>query len=179
MKGTSNKFLRAMAKSVGLKVRFVDYLDNGTYGKLLPREKRILINAHKPRYEHKFTMLHELGHFQEHVLKNPHRKRHPRIFDIRWNFALWTKLASLARRYFRFHFNKESGREWEADLWAMCAFVYLAIDFGCRDDLMEFLNHHPEKNRLFWLAVCGVIYAKTKERIANAFKFLAAPFRAL
>jgi hypothetical protein len=176
MKHRAKNILRGMAKHLGLKVKFVDYFPDDVHGKLLPREKRILLNAHKPRYEHEFTLLHEIGHFLNHF-KNPDRKRHPRIFDIRWEFDFWAKLSSFMRRYWRYVFNKESGKEWEADLWAMCAFVYLARYFGSRD-LLEFLNHHPEKNGMFWLAIGGVVYSDIKKRIATTYKFLLNPFRA-
>jgi len=62
MKYTTKNILRELAKQLGLNVKFVHYFANNTHGKLLPHEKRILINANKPRYEHVYTLLHEVGH---------------------------------------------------------------------------------------------------------------------
>jgi AraC-like DNA-binding protein len=171
MKHRTKNALRGMAKHLGLQVKFVHYLPQDVHGKLLPREKRILINAHKPRHEHIFTVLHEIGHFVQHVL-NKNRIHHPRIFDIRWNIEFLSNLFSKGRRYFRYMFNKESGKEWEADLWAMCAFVYLAKVIGCRDDLSVFLNHHPEKMWTYRLAAVATWYSEIKIRFVNAYKIL-------
>jgi len=156
-----------MAGFFGLKVRFVDYLGDGDHGKLLPRERRILINAHKPRHEHIYTLLHEIGHFILHF-KNPIKKRHPRFFDIEWKMEWLAILCSKVRRYIRFIFTKESGKEWEADLWAMCAFVYLAKITGCRNELRRFLQRHPEKLNHFRLVKIAMLYADLKTRFAKA-----------
>ena len=83
MKHRKKNLLRDMAKHLGLKIVFVSYFTNDVHGKLLPREKRILINAHKPRYEHTFTLLHEIAHYLLHF-KNFTRKRHARFLDINW-----------------------------------------------------------------------------------------------
>jgi hypothetical protein len=114
-------------------------------------------------------MLHEIGHYIHHVL-NAHRKRHPRIFDIRWNINLMVNLSKKMKRYFRFMFHKESGKEWEADLWAMCAFVYLAKRIGCRDELTSFLNRHPEKKWMYRLVTSVIVYCDCKTRISSARK---------
>jgi hypothetical protein len=172
MKHRTKNTLRAMAEHIGLKVVFVSHFGDDVHGRLLVREKRILINAHMPRNEHVFTMLHEIGHFIQHVL-NPHRKHHPRVLDIRWNIELLEKLSSKIRRHFRFIFNKKSGKEWEADLWAMCAFVYLAKRIGCHDELTSFLNRHPEKRRMYWLVKTAIIYCDCKRCISTAYKILS------
>ena len=167
MKHRTKNALREMARQFGLKVKFVDYLTNKDHGKLLPREKRILINAHKPRYEHIYTLLHEIAHFVLHI-KNPFRKHHPRFFDINWSWNWLANLCSKVRRYMRFIFNKESGKEWEADLWAMCAFVLLAKITGCRDELRVFLQRHPKKLNQFRLVKIAVFCAEIKARCAKA-----------
>ena len=66
---------------------------------------------------------------------------------------------------------RESG-EWEADLWAMCALVYLKQFIG-RSDLTAFLNRHPEKRCLYRFVVAIAVYTKIKEPIATAFKLLS------
>jgi len=134
-----------------------------------------LINAHKPRCEHVFTLLHEVGHYLIHF-KNRPRKHHPRFFDLHWK-AEWLALAcSKVRRYFRFIFNKQSGKEWEADLWAMCAFVYCAKCIGRRDELRAFLDRHPEKSKLFLLVAIAVAYNDTITRLKRIRHALAMPF---
>lgn len=177
MKHRTNQALRSLSKYLGLKVKFVGYFKDDIHGKLLPREKRILINAHKPREEHIFTLLHEIGHFLLHF-KNAPRKHHPRIFDIHWQIQWLSRLCSQVRRYFRLIFNQESGREWEADLWAFCAFLYLVKPCGCRDELIAFLERHPEKRGRFCLAVLGFVYSGTKAGLLKFRKLLLAPFGA-
>ena len=165
-----------MSKHLGLQVKFVDYLADDVHGKLLPREKRILINAHKPRNEHFYTVLHEIAHFLLHFKSLP-RKYHPRIFDINWKAEWLAILCSKVRRYYRYTFNKASGKEWEADLWAMCAFVYIARHFKCRGELKTFLKRHPEKTSMFLLAAGSTIYCGTKTRIQKIGRTLAGTFQ--
>lgn len=155
-----------MAEHLGLKIKFVDYLRNDTHGKLLPREKRILINAHKPRIEHFYTVLHEIGHFLLHF-KNPHRKHHHPFLEIDWKNKWLSDLCSKVRRLLRLIYARESGREFEADVWAMCAFIHLTNTIGCRDDLTRFLDRHPEKLPAFLLAVWSTTYTTLKKRINN------------
>jgi predicted SprT family Zn-dependent metalloprotease len=172
MKLRKKNVLREMAKHLRLKVSFVSYFDGQTHGKLLPREGRILINANKPRQEHIFTMLHEIGHFLLHF-NNPSRKHHPRLFDIVWKVEWLTNFCSKLRRQMRFYFNKSSGEEWEADLWALCAFAYLAKHFGFRDELVSFLDRHPEKIWSYRLVKTAMVYCDCKRRISNVRRVLA------
>ena len=169
--------LRAIAKHFGLKIVFVSYFSADVYGQLLPREKRILINAHKPRYEHIYTLLHEFGHFLLHFKSLP-RQHHPRFFDINWESERLSNFCSVVRRYFRFAFNIRRGKEWEADIWAMCAFIYLAKAVGCRAEFDAFLKRHPEKTNVYLLATCGTIYCGSKARIKNICRCLLLPFSA-
>jgi hypothetical protein len=171
MKHRKKNILRELAKHLRLKVSFVSYFNDQTHGKLLPREGRILINANKPRQEHIFTMLHEIGHFLLHF-KNPPRKHHPRLLDITWNIEWLANFCSHIRRQMRFHFNKASGKEWEADLWALCAFAFLANLFGFRDELFTFINRHPEKLWNYRLVKAAVIYCDFKKRISTAYKLV-------
>jgi len=166
IKHEANKLLRALTRHLRLKVKFVGYLSAGVHGILLPREGLILINAHKPRCEHVYTLLHEIAHFLLHFKRQP-KKRHPRFFDIHWKAERLANLCSLVRRYLRFIFNKESGKEWEADLWAMCAFIYFSKLLGCRADLHAFMDRHPEKTNHFLLAASGIAYSGVKTRIKN------------
>ena len=175
MKRRKKNVLREMARHLRLKVSFVSYFDDQTHGKLIPREGRILINANKPRQEHIFTLLHEIGHFLLHF-KNPPMKHHPRLFDIAWKIEWVAKLCSKVRRQMRFIFNKASGKEWEADLWAFCVFIYFVRRVGCRDDLLAFLKRHPEKSGSFFLAVFGVAYSDAKTLIKKLPKMLFSLF---
>ena len=167
MKHKSKNTLREMATLLGLKVRFVSYFSAGTHGKLLPRERRILINAHEPRCEHVFTLLHEIGHFLIHFQNAP-QQRHPRFFDIHWKIKWLAEAFSTVRRYLRFIFNRKESKEWEADLWAFCAFIYFARHLGCRRDLLAFVDRHPEKSSRFYLAACGVAYAGVSGQLKPA-----------
>jgi len=169
MKQRKKNILREMARHLRLKVAFVSYFDDQTHGKLMPREGRILINANKPRQEHIFTMLHEIGHFLLHF-KNPPRKHHPRVFDVAGKIEWLANFCSNLRRQMRFHFNKASGKEWEADLWALCAFAYLARHFGFREELFSFLQRHPEKQWSYRLVKSAMFYCDCKKLIANAYK---------
>jgi hypothetical protein len=164
MKHRTKNTLRAMAEKIGLKVVFVSYFGDDVHGRLLVREKRILINAHKPRTEHIFTLLHEVGHYVQHVLQ-PNRKHHPRLCDVRWKIELLENLCKKLRRYFRFIFSKEASKEWEADLWAFCAFICLAKQMKCKKDLMAFVDRHPEKTKTFYLAALGVTLGGIKNRL--------------
>lgn len=171
MKRKTKNTLRAMAKLFGLKIVYVSYFSADVHGQLLPREKRILINAHKARCEHIFTLLHEIGHYIQHVL-SPRRTFHPRLFDVHWKINFLAKVATRVRRFYRFAFNNTRGKEWEADLWAMCAFIHLAKAIGCRQELLAFVDRHPEKRKVFLLAVCGTIYCGFK----NISRHLLLPF---
>ena len=120
-------------------------------------------------------MLHEIGHFVIHF-KNAPRKHHLRFLEIHWQAEWLACLCSKLRRYLRFVFNKESGREWEADLWAFCAFIYFSKQVGCMDDLLAFLDRHPEKNGSFYLAALAIAYSRTKTCLSKFQKMLLAPF---
>jgi hypothetical protein len=170
--------LRQLARHLGIKVKFVHWLADDVHGKLLPREKRILINAHKPRFEHVYTVLHEIGHFLLHFKSLP-RINHPRILDINWSADWLARFCSFVRRYFRFIFNKESGKEWQADLWAMCALVYLTRHCGFKEETATFLNRHPQKASIFLLAVYSFAYVGIKSRVKKAAYSIASPFRSL
>jgi hypothetical protein len=175
MKHKTKNILREMAKHLGLKVVFVSYLSADVHGKLMAREKRILINAAKPRYEHVYTLLHELGHFLLHFKSCLPNRYYPWYLNRRWKIDAIAALASRVRRHIRFMFHKQSGKEWEADLWAMCALIYLRKVTG-RSYLTAFLNRHPEKTRVFFLAVSGFLYSTLQQRTKAAFRILCKPF---
>ena len=176
MKQRVKNTLRAMAGHLGLKVKFVDYLDETTHGRLLIRERRILINARKPRPEHIFTILHEIGHF---VVHHQHRGRDrcPWYFRQDWNNEFLSELCAKVRRHLRFLFNRHAGREWEADLWAMCAFFALAKQLGCRTDLTRFLELHPEKFNLSLLAIGALSWSNAKKQLGKLSHCLRLPFK--
>src|SRR5271156_6396852 len=177
-KHRKKNILREMARHLGIKVKFVHWLDDDVHGKLLPREKRILINAHKPRFEHVYTLLHEIGHFLLHFKHLP-RINHPRVLDINWSPDWLARFCSFMRRYFRFIFNKGSGKEWQADVWAMCALVYLARHYGFKDEMARFLNHHPKKVSIFLLALYSNAFVEIKSRMKKVPFSIASPFQAL
>lgn len=173
MKYKTKNILRAMAQYLGLTIRFVDYLGDETHGKLLPREKRILINANKPRFEHVFTLLHEFGHYSIHF-----KQVAPKMYDRwylnrRWSIQAVLKFAQRLKRTIRYQIYKRGGDEWEADLWAMCAFVYLNKKTS-RADLDAWLKQHPEKRSDYRLVLIATVFCDTKKRVTNAWKWLNA-----
>lgn len=178
MKQKTKNTLRDNAKHVGLKYKFVSHFSDDVHGKLLPREKLILINAHKPRYEHTFTLLHEFGHYLLHCNSLP-RKHHLRFTEIDWKIEWLTDICSIVRRYSRRLFAKDSSKEWEADLLAFLMFILLAKAAGCWNDLFAFLEHHPEKIWTFLLAALVITYGGIKTRIQKIPQTLLIPFRVL
>jgi hypothetical protein len=178
MKVRTKNILRDTAKHLGVKIKFVSYLADDVHGKLLPREKRILINANKPRYEHVYTLLHEFAHYLLHFKKRVPRRHCPWYLKFNWKIDAIARIASKLRRFIRFAFNSKAGREWEADLWAMCGLVYLKR-FGGQSDLTAFLNRHTDKKWIYRLAATATVYSETKKRIATAFNLLAAARRGL
>jgi hypothetical protein len=171
MKFTTKNILREMAKQIGVKVKFVGYLPDNIHGKLLPREKRILINANKPRYEHVYTLLHEFAHYLLHF-KNRAPGRHcPWYLKINWKIDAIAVFFSKLRRAVRFTFNTKRGKEWEADLWAMGGLVYLKWFFGY-SDLKVFLNRHPEKKWIYRYVRTVFVYSESKTRITTTFTLL-------
>ena len=174
MKHRIKNTLRGMSQHLGIKVKFVDYFADDVHGKLLPREKRILINARKSRNEHLFTLLHELGHYLIHF-KNSPKKHHPRFLEFNWKNDWLLNLCSKIRRSMRYYFNSTNGKEFEADLWAFGAFIYFVKHLGCRNDLLTFLDRHPEKSRAFLIAALGVTVSDIKTRIRKIATILLAP----
>ncbi|HEY3855598.1 MAG TPA: ImmA/IrrE family metallo-endopeptidase [Verrucomicrobiae bacterium] len=178
MKFTTKNILRETAKQLCLKVRFVDYLLENVYGKLLPRERRILINANKPRYEHVYTLLHEFGHYLLHFKQIKPRRLSPWYLNINWKIEAVADIAAKVRRGVRLAFHSEKGKEWEADLWAMCGFVYLK-KFGASTDLAAFLKRHPEKRWIYRLVATTGVYTEIKKPISAGFKLVCKTWRGL
>jgi hypothetical protein len=123
-------------------------------------------------------VLHEIGHYLLHVV-NPNRKRHPRIFEIDWNIWSIAKLFSHIRRHIRYAFNQEADKEWEADLWAMCAIIYFSGNkrVGCLDELVTFLEHNPDKWQFFLLRCVGMGYQRIKTGWQKLTKLVLFSFR--
>jgi hypothetical protein len=169
MKHPIKNTLRAMTRHLGLKAKFVDYLDDDTHGKLLIKERRILLNARKSRSEHFYTILHEIGHFVVHHTMSP-RDYCPRFLRKDWKRDSIDRIFSLARRYLRFILNSSAGKEWEADLWAICAFILLTRRIGCRTELVAFLERHPEKTKTFLLATSVITCSNVKKSVTSLFK---------
>jgi hypothetical protein len=61
------------------------------------------------------------------------------------------------------------GKEWQADLWAFCAYYEL----GCPNEFKAFLADHPEKAKL----MCFLKPAIWKIRLLNCFQKLINPFK--
>lgn len=175
MKRKTKNILREMARHLGLKVVFVSYLTSGVQGILLPREKRILINAQKPRCEHVYTLLHEFGHFLVHFKKCAPHRLNRWYLNLDWKFEAMAAFASRLRRHLRFNCNKQSGKERDADLWALCAILYLQKHLE-PSYLRDFLARHPEKAGLTILAASGILYTNIKQRTKTAFQMVLKPF---
>jgi len=178
MKYTTKQAVRVMTKQLRLKVRFVDYFPDDTHGLLLPLEKRILVNARKPRYEHVATILHEIAHYVLHVL-NDNRFPWPWYLKRYWRFSYFAKMRSTLRRYVRYRFSTERSKEQQADLWAIMAFILVARCARSFSELIAFIDHHPEKFWIFCVAVFGVTYGGLKSRIRKITDTLLIPFRSL
>jgi len=176
MKHQVKNTLRELAGHFGLKVKFVSYFKADVHGQLLPRERRILINAHQPRVEHVFTLLHEIGHFVVHHL-NPQRDYNPWYLRKDWHSERLTAICFKLRRHLRFMFHRTAGKEWEADLWALCAFIVLARQLKCRADLMSFLGRHRRKMPTFLLAAGVIGCIDVKNGLVNYSKRLLLPFK--
>lgn len=121
-------------------------------------------------------MLHEIGHFLLHCNK-PRRAYHPRILDLNCENARLAAKVSILRRYFRYIFNCSSGKEREADRWALAAFILFAKHYGARDELMTFLERHPEKFKLFLLVAGGSMYCNAKTHLKKLGYLLISPLR--
>jgi IrrE N-terminal-like domain len=178
MKYTTKQALRVMTKQLRLKVKFVDYFPDDTHGRLIPREKRILVNARKPHYEHVFTILHEIAHYVLHVLKK-NLLLMPWYLKRRWESASLAKMIRLLRRYVRFRFSTERSKEKQADLWAFMAFILVAKCAGTSSELRAFVDRHPEKFWIFYSAALAVAYGGIKTRIHNMMHTLLIQFRSL
>ncbi len=178
MKYTTKQVLRVMTDQLKLKVKFVDYFADDTHGRLIPREKRILINARKPRYEHVFTILHEIAHYVLHVL-NANRLPMPWYLKRRCKSASIAKIVAFSRRYVRFKFSTERSKEKQADFWAFMAFFFVVNCAGTSGELRAFVDHHPEKLSIFCLAALTVACGGIKTRAQRITHSMLIPFRRL
>ena len=176
MKQRTKNILRELAKYLGLKIVFVNYFGPDIHGKLLPREKRILINANKPKCEHVFTVLHEIGHYVLHVQRRASNRPRNWFLNRQWKIEPIALFASKVRRAARLFFNSDTGREWEADLWAMCALVYLKKFIGS-SILISFLERHPEKRGVYRLAAYSSFWNEAKQWLARSFSIIKSLFR--
>jgi hypothetical protein len=176
MKTTTKTLLRQFAAHFGFQIKYVDYFPAHKYGQLLVREKRILINSQQPRYEQIFTFLHEMAHIMMHVRKESRMEQHW-FLHHHWNVGSIDRFVSKVRRYVRITFNKESGIEWEADLMAILAF-HVISSYGIWEyDLRAFVYHHPEKWRLFLLAVAAIVVTTIKISMKRDFQSLRILFK--
>jgi hypothetical protein len=166
----TKKVLREMLRQLGIKAKFVHYFAENVHGKLLPSERRILINASKHRDEHVFTVLHEIAHYVLHFKRRANRRLCPWYLKINWKIDAVAAFFSKVRRGVRLYFNCDKGKEWEADAWAMCGLVYLK-KFAGFSDLPTFLARHPEKQRMYWYATAAVTYTGVKSRISGVAQF--------
>ncbi len=97
-------------------------------------------------------------------------------FNRPWSIEAVRKFAQRLKRTLRYQIYKRGGDEWEADLWAFCAFVYLNKYVGC-EDLNTFLKHHPERRWAYRLVAVSAKYSDIKKRVATVCKSLKEPTR--
>ena len=160
-----------MSKYIGIKVKFVDYLGDDVHGKLLPREKRILINARKPRTEHIFTLLHEIGHFLVHV-KKTHTLRNPRFLEIHWKSERLANFFSKVRRGVRFFRNRQSGKEARTMQARANGITYLRWSKdspACAPDALAFSAAAVSSISFSSISACSSLRERSKETRAASF----------
>jgi hypothetical protein len=58
----------------------------------------------------------------------------------------------------------------------MCAFFYLSILTESKEELIAFIDHHPEKWKTILLAAYSVSYCGIKMRLKNLAKSLMLPY---
>jgi len=110
-----------------------------------------IIDLNQPQHEVIFTFLREISHFTP-QFKNPRPLRMPWFINRPFENEILGEAAYKTRRALR----QKLGKEWQADLWALCAYCQI----GCPDDLKLFLKQHPEKRPIYLLALAG--HAKTR-----------------
>lgn len=148
-----------LARAAGTELKFIEGLPIHIYGCQHTEAPIAVINSDLPQCEQIFTILHEIGHFVLHC-KTSRSLPMPLFVNRPYKNEIMAEIAYKTRRTIRRKFDKE----WQADLWAFCAF----FEIGCRNDFQEFLRRHPDKTK-FLLLVFPVIL---KIRLTKLFKKL-------
>lgn len=157
------KKLCAIARYAGTELNFTEGMPIRFYGCQHTNAPIAVINSDRPQCEQIFTALHEIGHFIHHYQKD-HKLPIPSLINRPYENEFLSAVTYRAKRIMWQKFNSE----WQADLWALCAFCAL----GCPQDLQEFLRRHPEKLKLMLL----MILVMWQGRLVRAFKKLLGAF---
>jgi hypothetical protein len=160
MNAEIQKKLVALADEAGMNVESAQNMPPSFCGCQHTQAPIAIIDPNQPQHEQIFTFLHELGHFVLHY-KHSHPVRMPWYLNRPYKNEILGEAAYATRRALRL----KLGKEWQADLWAMCLFCQL----GCPDDLKAFLKQHPEKRPLFYLAVVGHVKTRIGKSIHKLF----------
>ena len=130
----------------GLQIEYRDDLPPDNAGFLDDHDEPhyIAVNSNLPHCEQAFTIGHELGHYVKHH-NRPRRRHFPAVLDREYQSQKVAYVASHTRRFVYFNFNKE----WEADLYSFL----LLINIGAAKDVTAYLERHPQKTKLFLLAL--------------------------
>lgn len=163
MKPEIQKKLCEVARIAGTELHFAEGMPVRFYGCQHTDSPIAVINSELPDSEQIFTILHEIGHCVLHYKKD-HKLPIPSFINRPYENELLSDAAYKTKRMLRQKLNSE----WQADCWALCAFLQL----GAREEFQDFLRRHPEKVKLVLVAIPGI----WKARLVKALKKLMSPF---
>jgi hypothetical protein len=156
------KLLCDLARVHGGELKFATGLPVRFYGCQDTESPIAVINSDQPQSELIFTILHEIAHKALHCQRQ-YRLPIPWFLNRPYENEVVGENVYKLRRALRLH----CGQEWQADIWALCAYSLI----GCPDDLKNFLQRHPEKMHLLLFVLPGI----WKTRLISAFHKLLHP----
>lgn len=145
MNANVQKLLSGLAKQVGLTLEFPTGEPVRISGFQEGDPPFFLISPDQPDSELIFAILQKIGLVP--VRSTP--LRFPSFVNRPYENERAGEIAYRTRRTVRQQFNTEQ----RANLWALCAYFQI----GCPNELLEFLERHPEKFILMPLVLLGVI----------------------
>ena len=159
------KLLCDLAQHAGTELIFADGLPTRFYGCQHTEAPIAVINSDLPQCEQIFTILHEIGHFVLHH-KKPHSLPIPALINRPYENKHLAEATYKIKRALRVSF----GQEWQADLWATCAF----FEIGCPDDFHEFFKRHPRKMKLFPIIIPIILKCRLQRWIQKKLRVVVS-----